>query len=177
MASYTNILLTSENALTPAMTGTDARDKALNLASVIKSVAAGVRNGAMTVHLDGVRASGTVTLTYAKLVADETLTIGGTTLTIKNSGATAGTQWNKTTDATVTAANLAACINANTTLNKFLTATSALGVVTLTCNQPGLIGNAITLVVAAADPTGYALSAAKLASGTDGTLSTLSFGL
>jgi phage tail sheath gpL-like len=175
--SYTTVVLTTDTPIVPNLTGTDARDKAVNLKSIIEALASGLRNGTFDLMADGVRASGTVTLTYSKLVADETLAIGGVTLTIKNSGANGTTQWNKTTDATVTATNLAACINANTTLSKYLVATSALGVVTITCKQAGTIGNAITLVVTAADPTGYALSAATLTSGTNGTLTTNAFGM
>jgi len=177
MASYTNILLTSDNALTPAMTGTDARDKANNLKNAISAMASGVKNGSMIVHVDGVRASGTITITYSKIAADDTVKIGVTTFTCKASGANLTTQFNKVTDATATAASLVTAINANTTTSTYLTATSALGVVTLTCKQPGLIGNAVGITVTEATPDGMTPSAANLASGTNGTVSTLSFGL
>jgi phage tail sheath gpL-like len=66
---------------------------------------------------------------------------------------------------------------ANTTTSTYLVATSALGVVTLTCKQPGLIGNAIGLIVTENTGSSIVPSAASLASGTNGTVSTLSFGL
>ena len=69
------------------------------------------------------------------------------------------------TNATVTAANLAALINANTTTNKLFSATSAAGVVTVTCLTPGLIGNLMTL---ASSSVGYAASGATLTGGTGG---------
>jgi phage tail sheath gpL-like len=98
-------------------------------------------------------------------------------LTCKATGANGTTQFNKGADATATAVNLAAAINANTTLSTFLTATSALAVVTIVCKQPGLIGNTVGLVVTVNVSGGMAVSAANLASGTNGTVSTLSFGL
>jgi hypothetical protein len=177
MASYTNVLLTSDSALTPVVTGTDARDKALNLASAIKAMAGGVRNGSIISHVDAVRATGTITITYAKLIATDTIKIGATTLTCKTSDANGTTEFLKVGNATDTATSLCACINANTTLSTFLTATSALGVVTIVCKQPGLIGNAIGLAATEGTAEAMAESAANLASGTNGTVSTLSFGL
>jgi phage tail sheath gpL-like len=177
MASYTNLLLTSESALTPVITGTDSRDKAVELAQAVKAMAAGVRNGEIKVHLDGVRASATITIDNSKATANDTIKIGATTLTIKASGANGTTEFNKGTDATATAVNLAAVINANTTLSTYLSATSALGVVTITCRQPGLIGNAIGITVTENTPSSFVPSAALLANGTNGTVSTLTFGL
>jgi phage tail sheath gpL-like len=177
MASYTNVLLTSENALTPAITGTDARDKAINLSTAIKAMASGVKNGSMIVQLDGAKATGTLTIDYSKIAADDNVKIGATTFTCKASGANGTTEFNKVTNATATAASLVTAINANTTTSTYLVATSALGVVTLLCKQPGLIGNAIGLIVTENTGSSIVPSAANLASGTNGTVSTLSFGL
>src|SRR6185312_12819200 len=71
-----------------------------------------------------VQASGTVTLTYASVAANDTVTIAGVALTC-SSTTTDATHFKKVTDGPTTAANLATCINTNTTLNKFLVATSS----------------------------------------------------
>lgn len=110
-----------------------------------------------------VNASGTFTLTYASISNNDTCIIGKTTLTCVT-GTPSGAQFKKETDATVTAANLAALINANTTLNKYVSATSALGVVTITCLTPGVLGNQIALT----GSTGIVASATYMASGAGG---------
>ena len=66
------------------------------------------------------------------------------------------------TSDTVAAAAVAAAINANATVNKFVFATSALGVVTLTALQPGVASNRFTLV---ASGTGVTASGALLTGG------------
>lgn len=63
------------------------------------------------------------------------------------------------------ATNLAAAINADSTLNKYLTASAATNVVTVTAKQRGAIGNLISLV---ASGTGVTVGAARLAGGVGG---------
>jgi phage tail sheath gpL-like len=79
------------------------------------------------------------------------------------SGAT-GNQYNVGADDTATAANLATALNANTTLDGMIVATSALGVVTLTALIPGELGNAVTLAISA----NGSVSAARMSGGTNG---------
>lgn len=110
------------------------------------------------------KASGTVTA--ASVQAADTVTIAGVELT-----AHASTQ-NTTTFAlgasnTECAANLATCINANTTINKYVSATSSGAVVTITALEPGVLGNLVSL--ATSDNTRLAKSATALAGGTGNT--------
>lgn len=77
---------------------------------------------------------------------------------------------------TQTAAALAAAINASTTaaVKSIVTATSALGVVTVTCKTPGLIGNCVTFV--SSNGTRLAVTGSGvLASGAETLLSVMSF--
>lgn len=92
-----------------------------------------------------VAASATITITHANLAADDAIVVCRQTLTAKDSGATAGTQYNIGADATADAVALAACINANTTLSKYVTATSAEGVVTVTSKMKGAWGNLLSI--------------------------------
>ena len=96
-----------------------------------------------------VAASATATLTYGSLANNTDTWVGyGVTITCVTgtpaaSDATTG-QFKKQTDATVSAANLAATINAHPTLLKYVSATSSAGVVTITSNTKGAVGNFLT---------------------------------
>jgi phage tail sheath gpL-like len=117
-----------------------------------------------------VTASGTVTL--SSIVQNDTVTIGKTVFTGKDAPSTSVQFLTGTTD-TASAASLAAKINANAQTSKIVSATSALGVVTLTSLIPGLIGNEIALAISAHG----SVSATYMASGTEGTTSTFAHGL
>jgi phage tail sheath gpL-like len=140
------------------------------LKQMIEDVQSGISLDVIKVQynssVDPVFASGTITVTNTSVDADDTVTIAGTVLTAKASGANGTSQFNKGVSSTATATNLAACINANTTLNKFVVASSSSAVVTVTCLVPGTIGNLISL--ATSDAPAFALSAAVLASGAGG---------
>lgn len=153
-------------------TNGDAQGECNELASLFKALACGAFNGSVAVQkasVAAVAASGTYTITYAKLDANDTVTVAGITLTCVT-GTPNTVQFKKETDATVTAANLAAKINALATVNIYVTATSALGVVTVTANQAGVVGNLITTAKNSADADGIAVSAAALAGGAGGAL-------
>ena len=98
------------------------------------------------------------TITQVSAVNTNSVTIGGVTLT-------AGTEWTRTGTDAENSVSLAAAINANTTLNKIVIATSATNVVTITALQKGVIGNYITLAKSGAPIT---ISGANLASGAGG---------
>lgn len=120
-----------------------ARDNFSRLLNLLTGLNAGATLG--EVHVQGstsdpVAASATATVTYADIAAAQTISLFGVTLTCKASGAGAD-EFNKQTNATVTAANLATAANANATISKYCVATSSGGVVTFTLHQKGAIGN------------------------------------
>lgn len=160
-----NCSLTSDIPTTP-FTAKGKAQGLQNLAKILKGLSAGTILGRADVHTSTsatVAAAGTITLTYANIDAAETVTIGGVVFTARASGAT-GNEFNKETDATVTAANFVTAINANATLNKHLLATSAAGVITITARLKGSIGNLI--VMSTSDATAFAL--VQLTGGTGG---------
>ncbi len=114
-------------------------------------------------EVGAVKASGT--LTGTTVVATNTVTINGLTLTCVDSGATAD-QWNKGASDTLTMAALAAAINVHASLAGIVTATSDATVVTVSAARPGLLGNAVTL---ASGQASIVANVARLAGGVDGT--------
>jgi phage tail sheath gpL-like len=121
-------------------------------------IGVGQPKGTIRLGYDAVQASGTVTLSSAS--GDVTATINGVVSTVT---------W--ASSDTNTASLLAAKINAggdtpNALVTKHVTATSALGVVTITAIQAGDSGNAITLD---AGGTGATKSGTKLTGGTQTT--------
>jgi len=147
---------------------TDPRGEATALSNLFKRLASGTISGsiiAQKASVAAVRASGTITITHAELDANDTVTICGITITAKASGAS-GAQFNIGANATADATALAACINALATLNIYVSATSALGVVTVTANQAGVVGNLFAM--ATSDANAYGLSAAAMAGGAGG---------
>lgn len=126
------------------------------------------KGGGTTVYVSDsasapVRATNTLTLTYASISNNDTVVIAGTTLTCVT-GTPSGAQFKKQTDATVTAANLVALINSNATLKLLMKASNVAGVVTMTLLQFGAIGNQTPLV----GSTGMVVGAATFASGAGG---------
>ena len=114
-----------------------------------------------------VRTSGTV-----GLKATGTVTVGGTvaegdviTVTVKGKSVNYALTSGDTTT-TLTAVSLAAAINADPEISKYVFATSSGAVVTLSAVKPGLIGNAVTLTSSSTGTTTATAGAATLASGT-----------
>jgi phage tail sheath gpL-like len=143
------------------------KEEAVALRQLFTDLASGVRSGSVDVATSStapVAASGSIAVTYANADADDTVTIGGVVLTAKTSGANGTTQFALDTDSATTAASLAACINANTTLSKHLTASAATGTVTVTAKQKGSFGNLI--VMSTSDSDGFVLT--QLTGGTGG---------
>lgn len=127
---------------------------------------------ALSITGNAVRASGT--LTCVSVIATDTVLINGVEFAAVNSGAT-GNQFVRTADNTVTATNLAAAINASVTalVSGYVTATSALGVVTVYSTNYGIFGNQVTMSTTGGTITS---SVTRLAGGiADATAQTLSF--
>lgn len=147
---------------------TDPRGECRSLEHLFERLGSGLEPGSsfdvQTAAAAPVRATNTLTLTFASISNNDTTVIAGTTLTCVTGTPSGGAQFKKVTDATVTAANLVACVNANATLKLLMKATSALGVVTLTLHTPGAIGNQVPLV----GSTGMVVGAAVFANGAGG---------
>lgn len=161
MATHTTVVsITHTDDQVPAVgVFKNAQDRGMAaLAEWVESFAGGRRRGTLTVKRDdgdAVAASGTVTLSGASGTVGAT--INGVSITVAYA-----------TSDTNTASLLAAAINAsiNALVAPFVTATSALGVVTVTAKTKGVVGKTITL---AASGTGALASGARLTGGTDAT--------
>lgn len=130
----------------------------------------------VTVEESEVKATGTITLSNTG-AANDTLVINGVTFTAVASGAT-GNQWNVGGTATLSAAAIAAAFNASATalVNTQITATSALGVVTISAVNRGYAGNAVTIAKGVDAGTVMTVSGARLTGGVpDSSAKTYSF--
>ena len=149
----------------------ESKERLVALAKYIEAAAGGLGSISGAVQVAAVKASGTVTL--ASVNAADTVTINGVVLTAV-SGAPAANQFDMSGTDTVDAVSFCAAVAANATLAGLVTAANVAGVVTLTAINGGVSGNAITL--ASSNGSRLAVSAARLASGTDGTAYTIAVG-
>lgn len=110
------------------------------------------------------RATGTVTC--ASAIATDTVTINGLVYTAVAGAKADNTEFSIDTSDTATATDLAASVNADVRAGTLgdVSATSNIGVVTLTSNQDGSTGNATTLV--SSNGTRLAVSGAVFSGGT-----------
>lgn len=118
-----------------------------------------------------VQASGTITL--SSFVNNDTITINGTTMTGKDTPSGAAEFAILGTD-TLTAAAAVVKINANTTLNKQVVASSSGAVITITALVPGAFGNLGTIAISA---HGSVSGGGLLASGAQDAVTTISHGI
>jgi phage tail sheath gpL-like len=138
--------------------------RALNMQmNYLNALAGKVRVASVKTRVNSVQASQTFTLSTA--VATNTAVINGVTFTCVASGAT-GNQFNVGASDTLTAAALAAAINASVTakVSGYVTATSSGAVVTVTAVEPGVSANLFT----ASATGGIAAGGAAFTGGTDG---------
>lgn len=144
-----------------------------NLANYFVSLAGGIKSAQFEVNsasASPVKASGTLTLTYASIAANDTFSVGKTQFTWKTGAPASENEVRKITDLATTAANLVTAINAHSVVGNIVTASNVAGVVTVTAKQAGEIGNQIALV--SSNGTGTAVSASYLASGAGGATGT-----
>lgn len=142
MASLTLVIKTNKDTADMVLSSqaTNNLNKVTNLLNGLK---AGALRGSVVMSAntaDPVAASATATV--ASLQADDTITVGKTTLTGKASPS-GENQFDSDGTNTVVAAAIAAAINAHSVAGKVAQATSSGAVVTVTATVPGLVGNQI----------------------------------
>ena len=152
----------------------DGKGAVQRLANAFSKLACGSSTGSVELESGTALAKASGTFTLDTVIATDAVSINGVTLTCVASGAS-NNEFNVGADDTETAANLAAAINASTSalVNEHVTATSAAAVVTVTAQEFGDEGDAIT--IASADATIVA-SGARLTGGEDATVTTFNFG-
>lgn len=160
---------TSANSTLKNLSNVSIANAFRNLGSWFQQIGQGGANFNGKVLTGVVQATGAVTFSGAPTAA-ETLSIANVTFTARASGAS-GNEFNIGGTTTITATNLAAAINASANLSGKVTATSALGVVTLTSVVGGLVGNGLELSESMTNTTVTAFSG-----GSDGSSVTLNKG-
>ena len=140
------------------------------LASMFESFTNGSYRSNVDINTNGAYAYDTVTL--SSFANTNTVTINGVVLT----GATlpsGASQFGIGASDTLTAVNLAACINANSSLYSSVYAVQSTNTVVVYCRVPGVIGNLCTAAISAHG----SVTGANFANGTDGTQSNNAHGL
>lgn len=141
------------------------------LQKLMADVVDGAQLAYAKISTGAVQATATITSTGAAVDA-ETMSVANVTLTAKSSGAVAANgEFNVSATPATQAANIAAAINAVAGLSGIVTATSALGVVTVTAVQPGKSGNGLLMSEALTNVT-----VTQFASGSDGTQANVNYG-
>lgn len=143
------------------------------LQKLMADVVDGAQIAYAKISTGAIQASGTGTFTGAA-TADQTMTIAGVTFTAKASPDESANQYLVSGTVALGAASLSRAINASTDLTGIVSASSALGVVTITAVQPGVSGNQIPTVDV--DTANFTFAQAALAAGTDGTQVAINFG-
>lgn len=160
-----NLTADGFNSVCPLTNG--RQESAISLANFVSALPAGVNPSLVSINVGAVQAVGTITQTSTGAANNETLTVAGVTFTAKTSGAT-GNQWNRSDTVATSATNLAAAINASADVNIYVSATSLLGVVTVTVTQPGVLGNLVAITESCANT-----ACVTPAGGSEGTLHTI----
>lgn len=158
--------VTSATAQAKYIRTEDGKDCMTLLESLLHAVQGGAEDASLLAQVVGVKASGTIGCDYSDAVdGTDTVTIGPTTLSVEASPSGEDEFDSGATDIAF-AANLVTAINAHSVLKNLVTATTdGVDTVTVTSRIAGIIGNEIILAEVG---NGFTLSAAALASGTDG---------
>ena len=128
------------------------------LSSYFASLAGGNQIGLVDVVTGAVQARATITST-GTATNNETMLLCNVTLTAKTSGAvSANGEFNISAVVATQATNMALAINSVAGLSGIVTATSALGVVTITSIVPGKLSNGLQLSEALGNVTATAFS-------------------
>ncbi len=121
-------------------------DAANNFSNYISGLLGGNYMALLSFAVGAVQASGTITVATTGPTNGQTCTIAGVTFTAKTSGAVpANSEFNISATPATVATSLALAINSTVSLSGVVSATSALGVVTVTAAVPGTVGNGIVI--------------------------------
>ena len=137
MGQSLSIMVRTELPAASFITNAGNKRQAKALEQLFSDLGSGARNGSVQAYssvTDGAAASQTITCDQSAATSADVVAVLGVDLT-------EGTAFDAETSDAVTATNLAAAINANATLAKYVTATSAAAVVTVTANFKGSSAN------------------------------------
>lgn len=179
MASFVKILLhVPDSAATMTeileVDSSPAQVNEYAMESLLTSMVDGAQAAFAKISTGALQASGTGTFTGAATAA-QTMTIAGATFTARAMPNEAANEYLVSATVALEAASLARAINLSVDASPLVSATSALGVVTITAVEPGIMGNFIPTVNV--DTSNFTFAQALLAGGTNGTQAAINYGL
>lgn len=168
MATYSNYLFRVSTAGKSPLVSGDKRLTLRNIINLFTALITGQRAGGgnASVVVEAAAVAASASITFASVANNDTLTIGGNVFTAKTSGPS-GDQFLVGVSNTADAAAAAAVINASATagVDGAVTATAALGVLTITSQVAGKVGNAVSIATSNGTRLAITGSASRLASG------------
>ena len=178
MATYQSVLFSFPDSPNFFSTASDQYNFESRLRDHLSGMASGAKAGSIActqINNNAVAASGTFTFSGAASTND-TVLINGVTFTCVASSP-GNDQFLAGVSATTTAANLAAAVVASTNaiVNTTVTASSALGVCTITAKTPGAMGNAVTIAKGTDSGSVDTVSGARLTGGANDTSNAATF--
>lgn len=170
--SITNIVINTVDTAAMVLyqldpeTGAGSNNSLDRLARYVDGLAVGgFYYSTVTEQVGAIQATATLTVTSTGPTNNETALVANVTITAKTSGANpVNGEFNINASATIVATGIALAINSVPALAGIVTATSALGVVTITAVRAGVSGNGLQISEALTN-----VAAAAFAGGTNGT--------
>jgi len=125
------------------MANSDAQASVVGLRQYINAYINGARKGSLVCNVGEVSAIGSIVLA-GEPTSGDTFSVANVTFT-GTSGTNGSAAFHIGTSVTATAANIVTVVNANTSANKIVTASSNAGTVVFTANSSGNSGNGLQL--------------------------------
>jgi hypothetical protein len=178
--SFLTLTISTSDSLTELESLNSEKDDLAHVINYLTSIQGGLRSAVVTLNVENTQAKTIINLTDQPTNSTTVILGSGAhatkTLLAKTAiTGTTGIWFQSSTDGAVTAAQLAACVNANTGSGVY-SATASASSCTIAVNAPGIVGNSITVAGTLDNATMITFGATGIALASDGTQTSISTG-